>query len=105
MKIAICQINPTVGAINANRDKIIDWYQKAVEAGAGLVIFPELAIMGYPPQDLLLRDKFIAQAGDALSYIAKRSTVPMIVGNGNYEGRNLYNSAFVCTGGHVRLLQ
>lgn len=101
MKIAICQINPTVGAINANRDKIIDWYQKAVEAGAGLVIFPELAIMGYPPQDLLLRDKFIAQAGDALSYIAKRSTVPMIVGNGNYEGRNLYNSAFVCTGGHV----
>ena len=46
MKIAICQINPTVGAIDANRDKIIDWYQKAVEAGVGLVIFPELAIMG-----------------------------------------------------------
>ena len=66
MKITLCQMNPTVGAINQNKVKIIDWYQRAVDDGAELVVFPELVLIGYPPQDLLLRDRFIQQAADAL---------------------------------------
>ena len=49
MKISLCQINPTVGAIDKNMDLIMKWYQKAVAAGAELTVFPELALVGYPP--------------------------------------------------------
>ncbi|HJL75264.1 MAG TPA: nitrilase-related carbon-nitrogen hydrolase, partial [Candidatus Marinimicrobia bacterium] len=101
MKIALCQINPTVGAINQNRIKIRDWYRQAREEGADLVVFPELAIMGYPPQDLLLRNKFVTKAHDALISLAKASTVPMIVGNAHLDDNRLFNSAFVCAKGQV----
>ena len=59
MKIALCQINPTVGAINQNKKSIFDWYHRAIDLGADLVVFPELSLIGYPPQDLLLRNRFI----------------------------------------------
>ena len=62
MKISLCQINPTVGAIDKNMDLIMKWYQKAVAAGAELTVFPELALVGYPPQDLLLRRRFLDKA-------------------------------------------
>ena len=59
MKIALCQINPIVGSIDSNVDKILEFYNKAVINGSDIVVFPELAITGYPPQDLLLNEKFI----------------------------------------------
>ena len=62
MKVAICQINPTVGAINKNKEKHLIWYEKAKKLGAQLIVFPELSLLGYPPQDLLLRKKFIEEA-------------------------------------------
>ena len=55
MKVAICQINPTLGSINKNKDKHLIWYEKAKKSGAQLIVFPELSLLGYPPQDLLLR--------------------------------------------------
>ena len=55
MKVAICQINPTVGAINKNKEKHLISYEKAKKLGAKLIVFPELSLLGYPPQDLLLR--------------------------------------------------
>ena len=101
MKISLCQINPTVGAIDRNVDLIMKWYQKAVAAGAELTVFPELALVGYPPQDLLLRRRFLDKAEMALKSIAERTTVPMIIGNPLRENGELYNCAFVCSNGEI----
>ena len=101
MKISLCQINPTVGAIDRNVDLIMKWYQKAVAAGAELTVFPELVLVGYPPQDLLLRRRFINKAEMALKSIAEKTTVPMIIGNPLRENGKLYNCAFVCSNGEI----
>jgi len=101
MKIALCQINPTVGAINQNKKNIFDWYHRAVGLGADLVVFPELALIGYPPQDLLLRNRFIENAKDALDEIAQKSTIPIVLGNTMMEDNKLYNCAFFCEKGKI----
>ena len=80
MKIGICQINPTVGAIDKNKQLILDYYDKSISNGAELVVFPELAVTGYPPQDLLLRDRFLTSAAAALDEIVNHTSVPMILG-------------------------
>jgi len=101
MKFSLCQINPTVGAIDRNVDLIMKWYQKAVAAGAELTVFPELVLVGYPPQDLLLRRRFLDKAEMALKSIAEKTTVPMIIGNPLRENGELYNCAFVCSNGKI----
>ena len=101
MKIALCQINPTVGAINQNKKSIFDWYHRAVDLGADLVVFPELSLIGYPPQDLLLRNRFIENAKNALDEIAQESTIPIILGNTMMEDNKLYNCAFFCEKGEI----
>ncbi|HJL81840.1 MAG TPA: NAD+ synthase [Gammaproteobacteria bacterium] len=101
MKITLCQINPTVGAINQNKKSIFDWYHRAVDLGADLVIFPELSLIGYPPQDLLLRNRFIENAKNALDEIAQKSTIPIILGNTMMEDNKLYNCAFFCEKGEI----
>ena len=101
MKIALCQINPTVGAINQNKKSIFDWYHRAVGLGADLVVFPELSLIGYPPQDLLLRNRFIENAKNALDEIAQKSTIPIILGNTMMEDNKLYNCAFFCEKGEI----
>ena len=101
MKIALCQINPTVGAINKNKMSILDSYYRALDLEADIVVFPELAIIGYPPQDLLLRDRFIKNAQNALEEIARKSTTPIILGNTLIEDNKLYNCAFFCEKGEV----
>ena len=101
MKVSLCQINPTVGAIDRNMDLIMKWYQKAVAAGAELTVFPELVLVGYPPQDLLLRRRFLDKAEMALKSIAEKTTIPMIIGNPMRENGELYNCAFVCGHGEI----
>ena len=101
MKIALCQINPTVGAINQNKKHIFDTYNQAIDLEADIIIFPELAIIGYPPQDLLLRDRFVINAKKALDEIAQKSTVPIILGNTLIEHNKLYNCAFICENGEI----
>ena len=101
MKIALCQINPTVGAINQNKKNILDSYNRALDSKADIVVFPELALMGYPPQDLLLRDRFIKNANNALEEIAQKSSVPIILGNTLIEDNKLYNCAFICENGEI----
>ena len=101
MKVSLCQINPTVGAIERNMDLIMKWYQKAVAAGAELTVFPELVLVGYPPQDLLLRRRFLDRAEMALKSIAEKTTIPMIIGNPLRENGKLYNCAFVCGHGEI----
>ena len=101
MKIALCQINPTVGAINQNKKNILDSYNRALDSKADIVVFPELALIGYPPQDLLLRDRFIKNANNALEEIAQKSSVPIILGNTLVEDNKLYNCAFICENGEI----
>ena len=101
MKIALCQINPTVGAIKQNKQLILDRYAEAISLGAELVVFPELALIGYPPQALLLRKQFIKNAQIALNEIAEQSTVPIILGSTVAENDKLYNCSFVCANGQV----
>ena len=60
MKIALAQLNPTVGDIEGNRRRILDAYAKAAARGADLVVTPELSLVGYPPRDLLLKPRFVA---------------------------------------------
>ena len=101
MKIGICQVNPTVGAINNNKHLVLDNYNKSVSMGAELVVFPELVLSGYPPQDLLLRKRFLAKAADALDEIAKHSSVPIILGNTLVENNELFNCSFLCEKGKI----
>ena len=67
MKIALVQINPVIGDFEKNCSKIKSWSEKAKSRGCDLVIFPELAISGYPPQDLLERKSFLAAHDIAIS--------------------------------------
>ncbi|MCU1223353.1 MAG: synthetase [Edaphobacter sp.] len=70
MKIALAQINPTVGDFAGNTKKILEYAVRAEELGARLAVFPELAVCGYPPADFLEKDVFVARAGEAVAEIA-----------------------------------
>ncbi len=67
MKLAIAQINCTVGDLSGNARKILDYANRAKQSGAKLVITPELALSGYPPEDLLLRDGFRHACGNTMA--------------------------------------
>ncbi|MEA3376462.1 MAG: nitrilase-related carbon-nitrogen hydrolase [Chloroflexota bacterium] len=70
--LALAQINPIVGDIDENVRKIIAYIQRARDVGADLVAFPELAVAGYPPEDLLLKPSFVAANRQALDPITNR---------------------------------
>ena len=101
MKIAICQINPTVGAINENVRLIKKFYNDSLKKGADLVVFPELAISGYPPQDLLLRQKFLQKCDEALNEIINECTIPIVLGNTLLEENELFNCSFLGQDGSI----
>lgn len=106
MRIALAQINPTVGDIPANSRKITDWIDRARRQNAQLVIFPELAIIGYPPKDLLLKRQFIDDNLAALEQIASSvNGIDAIVGyaqnNPNSVGRPLYNAVALLRDGKI----
>ncbi|MDG1222990.1 MAG: nitrilase-related carbon-nitrogen hydrolase, partial [Candidatus Marinimicrobia bacterium] len=101
MKIALCQINPTVGAIDSNKSKILEFYKKALSENSDIVVFPELAITGYPPQDLLLDEDFIELNNVAINSLAKKATNPLIVGYVRKENNQMFNSAALCKDGEI----
>ena len=81
MKIGIAQINTTVGDLAGNQTLILDAYNQLVKEGAELVLFPELAICGYPPRDLLLKSRFSDDAEATLKTIASKiESVPALIG-------------------------
>ncbi len=81
MQVGFAQINTTVGALKQNFDKIFDAYTKAVSAGAELVLTPELALTGYPPQDLVFKSRFVPETWEGINNLHRRvGRVPLLVG-------------------------
>ena len=102
LKIAIAQINATVGDLAGNAARILDFAQRAQAQGADLVLTPELALCGYPPEDLLLRPRFLADCETALSEIAATTHgIVAVVGWPQSAGSVVYNAASVIRDGRI----
>jgi NAD+ synthase (glutamine-hydrolysing) len=101
MRLALAQIDPTVGDLDGNRDLITARIEEARGAGADLVVLPELAVTGYPPEDLLLRPGFVRAARASLERIAAETRdIVALVGVPLQDG-DLYNACAVCADGDV----
>lgn len=113
MKIALAQINPTVGDFAGNTKKILEYASRAEQQRAHLVVFPELAVCGYPPADLLENDAFVAQAGHAMDEIARwtagegRPSIlcGTVMPTTSPEGKQVRNVAALLSGGKVSFVQ
>jgi NAD+ synthase (glutamine-hydrolysing) len=104
MRLALAQIDTVVGDLDGNRDRIVARIDEARTAGADLVLFPELAISGYPPEDLLLRPGFVRAAGRTLAEVAAAARgIVVLVGTPHFD-RDLYNACAVCVDGEVRAI-
>jgi NAD+ synthetase len=106
MRIALAQINPTVGDIVGNLEKHIEYLRRAKSAGAQVVLFPELSILGYPPKDLLLKPTAIQLAAQAVERVAASACgITAIVGyaeqNTASAGRTLHNAVAVVSEGKI----
>jgi NAD+ synthase (glutamine-hydrolysing) len=108
MRIALAQINPTVGAIDANAAKVAEWIGRAREEGAELAIFPELCIPGYPAEDLYLKRHFLAANQRAVEELAKEARgITVLVGFAEPvadqdDAPHAYNSTAVLADGAVQ---
>ncbi|HEY8107749.1 MAG TPA: nitrilase-related carbon-nitrogen hydrolase, partial [Gaiellaceae bacterium] len=101
MKLALAQIDPTVGDLEGNRNLILARIEEARAAGADLVVLPELAVTGYPPEDLLLRPGFVRAARASLDRVAAGTRgLVALVGAPLFDGE-LYNACAICADGEV----
>src|SRR5215472_11046596 len=101
MKLALAQIDPTVGDLDGNRELILERIEEARVAGADLVLLPELAVTGYPPEDLLLRPGFVRAARASLDRIAAETRdVVALIGAPLFDG-DLYNACAICADGQI----
>src|SRR5919112_1667027 len=101
LRVALAQMNPTVGDIRGNARKISDRIARARDEGAALVVFPELALTGYPPEDLLLKTSFLDAAAVALRELAAQTHgIAAVVGYPE-KAEDVYNTAAVLADGGV----
>ncbi len=110
MKIALGQINPTVGDFSGNAAKIIEFSQRAKAGGAELILFPELSVCGYPPRDLVERPSFVARNRETAEQIASAtrgiSVICGLVTPAESEtGKSVMNSAALLQEGKIAFLQ
>jgi len=101
LKIALAQINCTVGDLAGNAARILAAAQEAHRQGADLLLTPELALAGYPPEDLLLRPDFHRGCARALETLAAQLPLPAVVGHPQMDGGRRYNAASLLRGGRV----
>jgi NAD+ synthase (glutamine-hydrolysing) len=112
VKVALAQIDPTVGDFEGNTRKILDFTRRAREGGADLVLFPELSICGYPPADLLEKPAFVERCGQAVCEIAQATAQDDIAVIAGYvtaappgTGKRVMNSAALVRHGRVECVQ
>jgi NAD+ synthase (glutamine-hydrolysing) len=110
VKIALGQINPTVGDFSGNAAKIVDFSRRAQTAGAGLILFPELSVCGYPPRDLVERPTFVARNRETVEQIAAETAgIAVICGlvtpAHSDTGKSVMNSAALLMDGKVAFTQ
>jgi NAD+ synthase (glutamine-hydrolysing) len=104
MRLALAQMNTVVGDLDGNRARILERLGEARDAGADLVLFPELAVTGYPPEDLLLRPGFLRAAARTLEEIAAETRgITALVGTPHLD-RDLFNACAVCSDGAVKAI-
>jgi NAD+ synthase (glutamine-hydrolysing) len=108
MRIALGQVNPTVGDLAGNADLLVDVTRRAAAAGARLVVFPELSLTGYPPRDLVEKPSFVERTEEQLQRLAREtadldaSLICGYVGRTTAQtGKTVTNSAAVIEGGKV----
>ena len=109
MKIALAQLNPTVGDFAGNSAKIVDFAQRAEQRGADLAVFSELCLCGYLPMDLIERPQFIERNERELACLAKRLPIPSIVGYAAHAtgstGKSAANAAALLANGKIEFVQ
>src|SRR4029079_1671260 len=101
LRVALAQINPTVGDVHGNARKISDQIARAREEGAALVVFPELALTGYPPEDLLLKTSFLDSARVAHRELASETRDIVAVVGYPEQAEDVYNNAAVLADGEI----
>ncbi|MDD2737935.1 MAG: NAD+ synthase [Methylomonas lenta] len=102
LKIALAQLNFTVADLKANSAKIISAAEQAKQQHADVIVFPELCVTGYPPEDLLLRDDFIQHAQQAVDAIAAQvNDIDLVIGYPQRRDGDLYNAAVVLRNGQI----
>ena len=107
MKVGLAQINTTVGDIEGNSRLILEAYKTLCQRGAELVVFPELALCGYPPRDLVFKSRFVKDTWSAAEkFAASVGSVPALVGvlvaNESGHGRTVFNAAAFCINGKIQ---
>jgi len=104
MRLALVQTNPIVGDLDGNRELILERLEQAKGDGADLVVFPELAVTGYPPEDLLLRPGFVRAAERSLAEIAAAALGTTVLVGTPHLDRDLSNACAVCADGEVKAM-
>jgi NAD+ synthase (glutamine-hydrolysing) len=104
VRLALAQINPVVGDLDGNRELILERLSEARSNSADLVVFPELAVTGYPPEDLLLRPGFIRAAEESVDQIALETRGTTVLIGAPHFDRDLYNACYVLSGGEVKAI-
>ena len=104
LRVALCQINTTVGDLDGNVARVLAALADAQDQGCDLAVFPELALTGYPPEDLLLKPGFVGDNREALDRVARATGECAVVVGFVDAGRDLYNAAAVCAFGQVQAI-
>ncbi len=102
LRLALLQLDLTVGAIDANVAKIVDASGEALAAGADIALAPELAVSGYPPEDLLFRPAFLRACRRGVETLAERTPLPLLVGSPWLARDRVHNSALLLADGEIR---
>src|SRR3972149_5205662 len=101
LRVGLAQINTTVGDLDGNVSRVLEYVERARELGVDVVSFPELTVTGYPPEDLLLRPSFVRDNREALEAVVKGcGGIPAVVGFVGLDG-DIYNSAAVIHDGRL----
>jgi NAD+ synthase (glutamine-hydrolysing) len=102
MRIALCQLNPTVGDVDGNAQLVLAWARRARDAGADLAVFPEQVLSGYPAEDLWLKPHFVARCAAALERIMPALALPAVIGFPEAVDGARFNAAAVVVDGELR---